>query len=97
MRVIALFASIDIFASVDMFTTVDIDNVSFRCGKSGVRAVFEVSDHRRHMPGSSSNRQRGCSLALLGYHRSREIPKLFLLEAREWRFLLFSFILYHNI
>ena len=57
--------------------------VPFGVVSQGVRAVSEVSDHRRHMPGSSSNRQRGCEVALLGEHRSREVPKLFLLEERD--------------
>jgi len=52
--------------------------VPFGVVSQGVRAVAEVSDHRRHMPGSSSNQQRGCWVALLGRYRSREVPKLVL-------------------
>ena len=30
----------------------------------GVHAVSDMSDHRGRFPGSSSNRQRGCSVAI---------------------------------
>jgi len=55
----------------------------------GVRAVSDKSDLRRHMPGSSSNRQRGCWVALLGEYRNREVPKLVLLEERDTCLLFF--------
>jgi len=54
----------------------------------GVRGVSGISEHRCRIPESSSNWQRGCSVALLGCYRSREIPKLFLLEERVLELLL---------
>ena len=47
-----------------------------------------MSDHRCRLPGSSSNRQRGCEVALLEEYRSREVPKLVLLEERAMKLLL---------
>jgi len=58
-------------------------------GKSGVRAGSGMSEHRGRLPGSSSNRQRGCSVALLGKYRRREVPKPLLLEGRALWVLLF--------
>jgi len=38
----------------------------------------------------------GIMMALLGEDRSREVPKLFLLEERARWLLFFSLLLYHN-
>ena len=40
---------------------------------------------------------RGCAVAITGEHRSREVPKLVLWEARAVCLLLFLFPVYHNI
>ncbi len=52
-----------------------------------------MAEDRCGIPGSSSNRQRGCWVALLGEHRSREVPKLVLVEERDKCLLFFLIIL----
>jgi hypothetical protein len=53
--------------------------VPFGVVSQGVRAAADKSDRRRHLPGSSSNRQRGCDLSATAH-----TPYLHLEGGRMW-------------
>src|SRR5579859_224801 len=79
---IALICVAVLLASVDLLSSVAIIPIPFCAISQGLYTASGMTDGYSLLPGSSSNRPRGCPVAFTGENRSREVPKLFLVKDR---------------
>lgn len=71
-----------LLASLDVLSSVPIIHTAFCAISQGVCTASGMTEDCSSLPGSSSNRARGCPVAFTGENRSREVPKLFLVKDR---------------